>query len=488
MELDFSQPAPQAKTLEEAQEIINVLWSVLGELSKRVEAQSKRIEELEERLRTNSKNSSKPASADGIGRKKKDKRKKSKSGRKAGGQAGHEGKGRELLPPEETDRVEMCYPPEQCECGHEVERGGLYRRHQVHELPEVKPVVTEYRLITGTCVECGKVHMASLPAGVSNCFLGPRAVALVGTLTGAYRLSKRLVQELLHDVCGLKLSVGAISQTEELVSCALECVAEEAKTYVREAPIVHCDETGHKEKGEKQWMWIAIAGLVCVFLARTSRGAVVAKELLGEAFAGFLISDRWSAYNWIDVARRQLCWAHLIRDFTKISERSGKAGQLGDHLLHLTEKKMFRYWHSVKDGTLSRALFVKRMQSIRADVERTLAEGRVCGESKTQNTCKKLLAVKAGLWTFIDHEGIEPTNNLGEQMIRHYVIWRKICFGAQSERGSLYIERVMTVVGSCRLQRRNILDFMTQAVDAFMGKGTIPSLLPIQPLPFQTAM
>lgn len=480
MELDFSGPAPRAKTLEEAQEIIDLLWSMLGELSKRVEAQSKRIEELEERLRTNSQNSSKPPSTD-VGGGKRDKKKKAKSKRKPGGQPGHEGKARELLAPEKADSIEMCYPPERCECGDQVDCGGLYRRHQVHELPEVKPVITEYRIFEGVCEGCRKVYVGSLPAGVSNGLLGHRAVALVGTLTGAYRLSKRLVQELLSDVCGLKVSLGTISQTEEMVSCALEQVTEEAKGYVREAPIAHCDETGHKEKGEKQWMWIAIAGPVSVFLARASRGADVAKELLGETFAGFLISDRWSAYNWIDVARRQLCWAHLIRDFTKISERSGKAGQLGETLLHLSEK-MFRHWHSVKDETLPRGLFAKRMRSIRADVESVLAEGAVCGESKTRNTCKKLLAVKGALWTFIDREGIEPTNNLGEQMIRHYVIWRKICFGSQSERGSLYIERVLTAVGSCRLQGRNILDFMTQAVGAFMGKGDVPSLLPAQHL------
>src|SRR5713101_4609303 len=291
MEFDFSQPAPRAKTLEEAQEIIDLLWSMLGELSKRVEGQSKRIEELEERLRTNSQNSSKPPSMDGRGGKKV-KQKKAKSKRKPGGQPGHEGKARELLPPEKVDHVEMCYPPERCECGDQVECGGLYQRHQVHELPEVKPVVTEYRVLEGICEGCGKAHTGSLPAGVSNCLLGHRAVALVGTLTGAYRLSKRLVQELLNDVCGLKVSLGTISRTEEMVSCALEQVTIEAKDYVRGARVAHCDETGHKEKGEKQWMWIAIAGLVCVFLARASRGAVVAKELLGEAFAGFLILDR----------------------------------------------------------------------------------------------------------------------------------------------------------------------------------------------------
>ena len=482
MEFDFTQPSPAVGTLEEAQAIIDLLWLLLGELSRQVksqtqqiEAQAKRIEELEERLRTNSNNSSKPPSSD-VSSVKKLKSKKPKSRRKSGGQPGHKGKSRELLPPEEVDHIKRCHPQSHCECGGLIEQGGLYRRHQIHELPKVKPVVTEYQLFEGRCQNCGTPHSGTLPEGVSSLMLGPRAIALVGTLTGAYRMSKRMAQALLHDVCGLKLSLGTVSQTEEVVSFALKSITEEAKAHVQEGLVVHSDETGHKEKGAKQWMWVAITGLVCVFLARASRSKAVAKELLGECFAGFLVSDRCSVYHWIETTRRQLCWAHLIRDFTKMAERSGKAGRIGDHLLHLT-KKMFRHWHSVKEGTLSRTLFAKRMQSIRTDAERTLADGVTCGESKTQNTCKRLLKVKSALWNFIDHEGIEPTNNLSEQMIRHYVVWRKVCYGAQSERGSLYIERVMSVVGSCRLQGQNILDFMTQAISAYLGKGSPPSLL-----------
>jgi transposase len=224
-------------------------------------------------------------------------------------------------------------------------------------------------------------------------------------------------------------------------------------------------------------MWVGIAGMVSVFMARASRSADIAKELLVAAFAGILISDRYSAYNWVDALRRQMCWAHLFRDFTKISQCSGLAGQIGDQLL-AHAKRMFRYWHQVRDGTLSRACFAYRMTHIQAGIESVLLIGTACGESKTANTCKRILKFKAALWTFVHTHGVEPTNNLAERTIRAYVIWRKTSFGTQSKRGSLYLEHMMTVVGSCKLQGRNTLEFVTDAVRAHIENGTPPSLLP----------
>jgi transposase len=166
----------------------------------------------------------------------------------------------------------------------------------------------------------------------------------------------------------------------------------------------------------------------------------------------------------------------LLRDFTKISERSGVAGQVGDQLLEHA-KRMFRYWHQVRDGTLSRETFAGCMVFTQAGLEAALRRGVVCGNSKTANTCKRLLKDKAALWTFVRTPGVEPTNNLAERTIRSYVIWRKTSFGTQSKRGSLYMERMMTTVGSCKLQGRNILEFVTQAVRAHAGNGFAPSLV-----------
>ena len=489
MEIDLTKSAPQVQTLEEAQALINALWSVLRKQGKqieeqarriegqarRIEEQARRIEELEEKLNTNSRNSSKPPSTDqGKGKAPKP---PASSGKKAGGQPGHAGKGRALLAPEHVTHFHDCYPDKRCDCGGEIRTSRLSWRHQVIDVPEIKPVVTQYCLYAGTCQGCGKQHEAALPPGVSPRLAGPRLLALIGTLTGGYRLSKRLVQGLLQDLFQIDVSLGTISQSEELLSAALAPIAQEAHEYIKHAPAVHADETGHKEKGQKQWMWVAIAGMVSVFLARAARSAQVAQELLGDRFAGILISDRYAAYHWVDPLRRQLCWAHLLRDFTKISERSGVAGQVGEDLLAHTHR-IFRFWYCVRDGTLSRDGFACHMLFLQAQVEAALRRGGACGESRTANTCKRILKVKDALWTFVDTPGIEPTNNLAERTIRSYVIWRKISFGTQSKRGSLYMERMMTAVGSCKLQGRNILDFLTQAVQAHCGNGVPPSLVP----------
>ncbi len=483
MEIDLTKPAPQVQTLEEAQALINALWSLLRRQAQQIEAQArqiaaqaKRIDELEERLNSNSRNCSKPPSTDQV--KNPVPKAPAGSGKKAGGQPGHTGKGRALLPPEEVTHFHDCHPAPQCDCGSTVRTSRLSWRHQVIEVPAIEPVVTEYRLYAGICEGCGKQHEAALPPGVSARLTGPRLLALIGTLTGGYRLSKRLVQGLLQDLFHVDLSVGTISQSEEILSAALAPIAQEAHDHVKQAALVHADETGHREQGRTQWMWVAIAGLVSVFLARAARSADVARELLGERFAGILVADRYAAYHWIEAQRRQVCWAHLLRDFTRIAERSGAAGRIGEELQTLTHR-IFRFWYCVRDGTLSREGFANHMLFLQAQVEAALHRGSTCGESKTANTCKNLLQHKSALWTFVDTPGIEPTNNLAERTIRSYVMWRKISFGTQSKRGSLYMERVMTVVGSCKLQGRNILNFITQAVRAHAGNGTRPSLVPI---------
>lgn len=465
-ELDFTKPAPRVETLEEAQALIDQLWLLLGR-------QEARIKALEEKLNTNSRNSSKPPSADHG---KKSSNKGTKSGKKAGAQPGHIGKGRELLEQDQVTHVRDCHPNKHCRCGGVVKICRLDWRHQVIDLPEIKPLVTEYRLYAGTCQRCGNQHNAELPPGVSRRLIGPRLLAWIGTLTGGYRLSKRLTQGLLQDMFQIDVSLGTISQSEAVLSAALESVVQEAHEHVKRSPVVHADETGHKEKGNRQWMWVAIAGMVSVFMARMSRSTEVAKELLGAGFAGTLIADRYAGYAWINVQKRQFCWAHLLRDFTKISERSGGASQIGEELIEYT-KRMFRFWHCVRDGTLSRTAFECHMLFLKTKMEALLQRGCTCGESKTANTCRRLLLAKQSLWTFVDTPGIEPTNNLAERTLRSYVIWRKVSFGTQSKRGSLYMERMMTVVGSCKLQQRNILHFITRAVQAYSGNAATPSLV-----------
>jgi transposase len=483
MNLDFSQSAPRVRTLDEAQTLIEALWLLVRDQAALIERQTQeiadlkqRIQVLEEKLNANSRNSSRPPSSDAN--KGKPAKPRAGSGRRPGGQPGHAGQSRTLLPPEQVTHTHACHPESTCRCGGVVRLSHLAWRHQVIDLPAVTAEVTEYRLYAGVCQACGRCHEAVLPPGISARVAGPRLLALMGTLTGGYRLSKRLVQSLLQDLFGIELSVGAISESEAVLAAALAPAVEQAQAHVRQAPVVCADETGHREQAMAGWMWVAIAGLVSVFLARASRSAQVARELLGAGFAGILVSDRYAGYAWIEASRRQVCWSHLLRDFTKISERSGEAGRIGDELLAHAHH-MFGFWRRVRDGTLSRDRFACHMLFLQDRIEAALRRGSACAELRTAHTCQQILKLKESLWTFVSTPGVEPTNNLSERCLRHYVIWRKICYGTQSSRGSLYMERMMTVVGSCKLQGRNLLEFVTQSVRAHWGRGVAPSLIPV---------
>ena len=480
MNIDLSQPAPRVRSLEEAQALIDALWALAQAQARQIEQQARqidalnqRIQTLEERLRTNSRNSSAPPSADPH----RPPAKKAPSGRRRGAQPGHAGKARTLLPPEQVTHAHDCRPGPCPACGGQTRITGLVARHQVIDLPPMEPVVTEYRLFAGTCCACGRVCEATLPPGVCRRVTGPRLLAAIGALTGAYHLSQRQTQGLLADLFGIDLSVGAISEGEAEIGDALGGIVADAHAHVQTAAVVHADETGHKERGARHWLWLVATQCVAVFLAAATRSAQVARVALGEGFAGILVSDRYAAYAWVEAQRRQLCWAHLLRDFTKMAERSGTSGRVGDELLACA-RHLFACWHRVRDGTLSRKVFGYEMPFLRHRIETLLQEGADCRHPKTARTCRHILKQRHALWTFLDTPGVEPTNNHAERTLRGFVIWRKTSFGAQSARGSRYVERIMTVAGSCKLQGRNILDFLTQAIQAHWGHGKAPSLVP----------
>jgi len=433
----------------------------------------RRLAQVEARLNQTSRNSSTPPSADPH----RPPAKKSSTGKKRGAQPGHAGKARTLLPPDQVTQAHDCRPGLCPACGGAMKITGLIARHQVIDLPPMVPVVTEYRLFAGACRACGRMVEAALPPGVSHRVTGPRLLAVIGALSGVYHLSKRQTQGMLADLFGIDLSVGAISEGEAEIGHALGGIVAEAHAHVRTAPVVHADETGHKESGARHWMWLVATQCVAVFLIAATRSAQAARTALGAAFAGILVSDRYNAYAWVDQERRQLCWAHLLRDFAKIAERSGASGRIGDELIVLAHR-MFRFWHWVRDGTLSHSMFACHMLFLRHRIETLLHEGTACRHAGTARTCGNILRLRCALWTFIDSPGVEPTNNHAERVLRRFVIWRKISFGSQSTRGSRYAERIMTVAVSCRLQGRNVLDFLTHAIHAHRSHGSAPSLVP----------
>lgn len=467
----------------ELSELRALLTGALGELATlRDEVAALRTEnlqlkadnaELRARLNQNSQNSSKPPSSDGPQVQRPEKK---PSTRHRGGQPGGKGAKRVRLPP---DRV-INHRPTKCRFCQEHLSGddAEPKWFQVFELPEIKPTVTEHRGHALTCTHCGTRNEASIPEAVLQHGFGPRLSAFVAYLTGRCRLSKRQVTELFEEALGTPLSTGAVCAIEQDVSEALATPFEEAKAAIRKQPVVHVDETGWREDKQRAWLWTAVSGAAIVFHVTCSRGGDVVRALLGETFSGHLVTDRWSAYNWVDARRRQLCWSHLLRDLQGMVERGGR-GEVFARAILACARDMFEWWAQVRDGELERTQFQERMRSVRTEVERLLMQSAMHAEEKTAGMCAEILKLKEALWTFVDVEGIEPTNNAAERALRPAVLQRKGSFGNDSERGARYCERVLTTVATVRLRGGRVLKYLAEACAEYRQSGTAPSLLTI---------
>jgi len=302
--------------------------------------------------------------------------------------------------------------------------------------------------------------------------------ATVGYLTGRLGASQREVQDLLATVCHTEVSVGSVGAVEQAVSAAIAAPVAEAAQFVQRQPVRNADETSWPEKSKRRWLWISVTPLVTIFRLLKTRGAAGAKELLGEVVWGIIGTDRYAGYHWLDPRQRQLCWAHLKREFIAWSERTGETARIGLALLAV-EKQLFTLWYRVREGTLAWADFQVAMQPLMARVSLLLQAGAARAEGKVQGTCRNLLKREAALWTFVWETGVEPTNNCAERPLRRAVLWRRRSFGTQSEAGSQFVERILTTVTTLRQQHRDVLDFLTTACTAAIRKDPAPSLLPL---------
>lgn len=436
-----------------------------------------RLANLEARLNQTSQNSSKPPSSDPP--QARPRRTKEPTGRKTGGQPGHTGHTRQLKPESEVDHI-IDVRPEKCgQCGTLLlGEDATPERHQVTDFPRITPVVTEYRRHCLGCVACGAQTQAAWPDTMPEGRFGPRVQATVGYLTGRIGASHREVQEILATLCQTEVSVGSITALEQAVSTALATPVEEAVKYVQRQPVRNADETSWREKTKRMWLWISVTPLVTLFRLLATRGAKGAKELLGEEVWGTIGTDHYVGYHWIDPRQRQLCWAHLKREFVAWSQRAGDTARIGLALLAV-EKQLFTAWYRVRDGTLAWADFQVTMLPLMAQVRTLLEEGAAGADAKVQGTCRNLLKREAALWTFVWEPGVEPTNNRAERALRRAVLWRRRSFGTQSEAGSQFVERILTAVTTLRQQHRNVLDYLTAACAAAICKTPAPSLLPL---------
>ena len=473
--MEAEQPTPQ--TLAEATAMLRLVWEELLRLRAENATLRARVQELEARVRQNSRNSSRPPSTDPPDTPARPPARP--TGRRRGGQPGHPPHQRGLMPVEAVDQVVAHWPGH---CGHcqaplGTEAVGEPVRHQVTEVPPLRAVVTEHQLHHVRCTACGATTCAALPATVPAGAFGPRLQAIVAVLSGRYRLSRREVAALCAELLGVPLALGSVDRLCQATAQALAGPVAELEAAVPQAAGAHADETSWREAGQRCWLWVVVTAVATVFRIAPSRGSQVIKGLLGDDFAGSLISDRWSAYTWLPVMRRQVCWAHLKRDFQALVDAGGRARPLGEAGLALIDR-LFTAWYAGRDEPAPRPALAAVMLPLQTEFRALLEQGQQSGHYKAIGLSESLLKLWPALWTFVTVAGVEPTNNRAEQALRPAVLWRKGSFGTQSAAGSGFVERLLSVVATCRQQERSVLEYLTAVCTAAQQGQPVPSLLP----------
>ncbi len=437
-----------------------------------------RVRDLEARLNCNA---STPPSANPLGAPPPVAKKKSR--RRPGGQPGHPPRLKQLLPAERVQATFQFVPRQcrHCQAPLPARPGPLDpppTRHQVIDLPPVVATVTEYQGHARTCPGCGAVTRAPIPRALRAHSVGPRLTAALSYLTGCHGVSKRGVEEIAADLFDAPLALGTVANLEQEVSAALAAPHQEAVAAVQAAPVKHADETSWKRRGRLCWLWAAATAGVAAFRIQAKRSALGLAALLGVTIQGILCSDRWGGYDQVPAARRQICWAHLKRDFQKVVDGQGPSAWVGRRGRRLV-KPVFAAWHEFQEGRITRAQLQARLEPLECRLNRVLLEGALLGEdAKVAAFCENVLALEPALWTFARVEGVEPTNNFMERLLRRAVLWRKRSFGCWSEAGCRFVERILTVVQTRRLQGQSVLGYLHDALRAHRAGQPCPNLLP----------
>ena len=442
-----------------------------------------KLEKLVASLRQNSTNSSKPPSSDGPGTKKKTKKRKSR--KKQGAQPGHKGKKRTLLPPEQMDTIHDCYPKQCEECGNQFPDDQKKptdnpARYQWFELPIIKMIMEEFRCHTLTC-KCGHRTTASLPKHIAISSFGPRLHAAIAYLNVEHRVSKRGLTEIVKNFFNLDIALGSTCNIANRVSDACKPVAEQIRSYVANTFNLNIDETGWKNKAKHLYLWCFVGTLCVFFHIADSRGSKVLKKVLGPVFNGVIGSDDHSAYRaYHKNGKRQLCWAHLIRKFKALKENRGSpdAYIFSKNMLKETGR-LFSYWHAyLESDDCSLEQVYQATTLIRARMKKYCKQYCDSDDKAVRTRARRTLKNWPHLFTFLQVEGVEPTNNRAEQSFRHAVMWRKICFGSQSKNGERYVSRILSVTRTCKMQGRNPFVFLSELMEATFKEQSIPEILP----------
>ena len=455
-----------------------VVVEVLLRMDRQIQQLTARVERLERELARNSRNSSRPPSSDPPG-KKPERREKGRSGREQGGQPGHEGKGRELLPTIAVDEV-IEHWPTGCACGHvfcepELVPVRAPARHQVEELPRITTIVTEHQCQRVRCPDCGAERTGELPSEVAASAFGSRLQAAVATLAIRNRVSRRDTVELMAELFGARISTGSVDQVLARAADALELPHQALLGKLRRAGRLNMDETGWRLRGQRRTLWGAFTEKVAVYRIAEDRHEDRARELLGQSSA-IVTSDRWWAYNHLPLARRQICWSHLQRDFQAHAEGGGAERELGEIGLRVCNE-LFWAWE-IYQHTGERRELRRRIRLLRRELKPILRtySGNKPRYKRTRGFARNLLKVWPALWTFAERRGVQPTNNHAERALRGAVIYRKLSLGSQSENGERRIERLLSASTTCRLQRRSLFEYLSELLGAHARGDPAPRL------------
>lgn len=476
----------QARVAELRQQVeaLSAVAEQLTEQAEQITALAAEVRELEARLNRNgnSSNSSRPPSSDPPWAPKQARHKP--SGRKRGGQRGHPGKQRQVLAAEEVDERHE-YRPRQCEQCEAPLPADLPLEekawvHQVFELPEVRPHVSEHVRWACRCPQCGRKNWAPLPPGVSPSGYGPRAHATTAWLTGKGRLSRRNARECLRELFRLPVALGTVSKLEKRVSTALAGAYAEVRDAVQAEPVLHADETRWREGASHPWLWVLASSCYCLLTLTDRRNREALRGMLGasggEDAGRTLISDRYGVYGDRKPEQRQYCWAHLDRDFLAVSQSQDPLAFLGAYCLEEVDT-LFAGWHRFREGRLTRAELAAKMAPVQKRLRTWLSWGEAAGGKKLAGFFGNLLVNWESLWVFLRVEGVEPTNNRAERLLRPAVLWRKTSYGTQSETGRRYAERMLTVSGTLGLQGRSVFAFLMGCCEAAVNAIAPPTLL-----------
>jgi len=459
-----------------------------AEAEKQISEAEKQISDLERQLALrlqNSTTSSKPPSSDGLAGEPRQRGRRKKSKRKAGGQPGHRGAHRPLAPAERVDEIRPVLPPQCLQCRsalpqrlEEAETDGSLRRHQVTELPPIRARIVEYQCHGVICPECGESTRAALPEEVAGQF-GPQLTALIAYLTVVCRMPRRVVEALLKQALEIDISLGSTQKCWEEASQAVAAPCQELEQRLKNEPVVNADETGWRTNGGKRFLWAFVAARYVVYTIAATRGSPVLIRMLGSVFAGILCSDRFSAYLKYHRGRAQFCWAHLKRNLLGVMELTKNSDverfcrdALAEHA------KLFRLWHKFRDGRMERRQLVLRSLPIQKRLFNLGERHLNSSHRDVRNLAAALFEHIERMFAFVDYEGVEPTNNSAERALRTGVQWRKVSFGNRSANGELATARLLTVAETCDLQKLNILAYLSAAITCHRRRQMIPSLLP----------